>query len=278
MPLLPKSVVLPAFLVVIAAGAYALTPQEEAFLKVWGVHTRNPLDHKAVIEACQSVMDKSSTLGDLLPTVKTLAAWHLLADGKQADAVRIFESALTTDKAARPVTRYADAMARRWLTRIDMATVERALANHYRESVEFPENLAPILNLPPGQAPPKSDRFGDAWVYAIKPFSKLSGTQRQRYSLHSKNLGAKASALALFPFNSYGPRKSAVIIDRKTATPLTIEFETNSEAGAQRGVASESGVISGGLRFLRADADCRFALLIDTDADFWFVATPVRSR
>ena len=49
--------------------------QEEAFLKAWGAHVRTPNDHKAVIEVCQSVMDKSSTLGEFL-VVKTLAAWH----------------------------------------------------------------------------------------------------------------------------------------------------------------------------------------------------------
>mgnify|MGYP000911945476 CR=1 FL=1 len=68
--------------------------------------------------------------------IKTLAAWHLLAGGRQADAVRIFESAVTGDKAARPITRFADTMARRWLTRIDHAKVEVTLKTYYADNVE----------------------------------------------------------------------------------------------------------------------------------------------
>ena len=60
MPLFSAAMVLCA-----CACAQAATPQEDAFLKVWGAHVRAPNDHKAVIEACQSVMDKSSTLAGL---------------------------------------------------------------------------------------------------------------------------------------------------------------------------------------------------------------------
>jgi hypothetical protein len=260
-----------------AATLCAATPQEDAFLKAWGAHARAPQDHKAVIEACQSVMDKPSTLGEFLPVVKTLAAWHLLAGGKRADAVRIFESALTTDKAAGPVARFADTLARRWLTRTDYPAVEQPLREYYKEHVEYPSSLAPLLSLPAGKAPPKTDRFGDPWVYKIEAFSKLTGLNNQRFSLSSKSLGAKLSTLAAFPADEYGGKKSAAIVGRKTASPLTVEFETVTAAGTLRGVATESGLVNG-LRFLRLDSDNRFALMIDSDCDFWIVATPPRSR
>ena len=245
-------------------------------MKVWGAHVRSPQDHKAVIEACQSVMDKSSTLGEFLPAVKTLAAWHLLASGNQSDAVRIFESALSTDKAAKPVARYADIMARRWLTRIDQDQTEKALKTYYADNVEYPSSLSPLLNLPKGKAPPKVDRFGDPWVYKTEEFSKLTRLKNQRFTLYSKNVGNKLSKLASLPFDAYG-KKSASIIARKTLTPLSVEFETVTESGAQRGVATESGLING-IRFLRIDSDNRYALMIDSECDFWVVATPARSR
>ena len=245
-------------------------------MKVWGVHARAPQDHKAVIAACQSVMDKSSTLGEYLPAVKTLAAWHLLASGNQSDAVRIFESAVTSDKAAKPVARYADTMARRWLTRIDYAQTERALKAYYADNVEYPSSLSPLLNLPKGKAPPKADRFGDPWVYKTEEFSKLTRLKNQRFTLYSKNVGNKLTKLSAVPFEAYG-RKSASIIACKTLTPLSVEFETVTEAGTQRGVATESGLING-LRFLRMDSDNRFALMIDSECDFWVVAPPARSR
>ncbi len=266
-----------ASLLIANSPLLAATPQEDAFLKVWAVHTRGVQDHKAVIAACQGVMDKSSTLGEFLPAVKTLAAWHLLAEGKQADAVRIFESALTADKSAKPIARFADVMARRWLTRIDHEKVEKALKAYYADNVAYPSSLTPLLNLPKDQAPPKADRFDDPWIYKIEAFSKLAKVQNQRYTLYSKNTGSKLTKLKALPFDSYGGKKSASIIARKTANPLSVEFETVTETGTQRGVATESGLMNG-IRFLRLDSDNRFALMIDSECDFWVVAPPARSR
>ena len=266
-----------ASLLVTGFAVLAATPQEEAFLKVWGTHVRNQLDHAQVIEACQGVMDKASTLGDFLPAVKTLAAWHLLAAGKQTDATRIFESALTTEKAAKPIVRYADTLARRWLTRLEHAQTEKALKAYYTDNVEYPSSLAPLLNLPAGQAPPKTDRFGDPWVYATEEFGKIKGLKNQRFTLYSKTIGKKLTSLRALPLDAYGGQKSASIVARKTSAPLSVEFETVTESGTQRGVATESGLING-IRFLRLDSDNRFALMIDSECDFWVVATPARSR
>lgn len=261
----------------LTAPASAATPQEDAFFKTWAVHARNPQDHKAVIAACQSVMDKATTLGDFLPAVKTLAAWHLLADGKQSDAIRVFESALTTDKAARPLARHADTMARRWLTRLDHAQVERALKTYYADHVEYPSSLAPVLNLPKEAVPPKADRFGDPWIYKTELFSKLTGLQNQRYTLHSKTLGPRLTKLAALPLNAYGTKGAVTIIGRKGTSPVSGEFEVVTDTGAQRGVVTESGLVHG-VRFLRFDSDSRFALMIESEGDFWAVATPARSR
>lgn len=258
-------------------SAFAATPQEDAFLKVWGAHVRTPQDHQAVIAVCQSVMDRSSTLGEFLPVVETLAAWHLLAAGKRDDAVRIFESALVTDKAAKSLARFSDTMARRWLTRLDAVKIEKALHHYYTDNVEYPSGLGSLLSLPGNPTLPKNDRFGDPWVYATESFSKLRKTANQRYALSSKNLGSRLSALGAFPFNAYGGKKSATILMRRTAAPVSVEFETVTEAGTRRGVATESGLVNG-IRFLKLSSDGRFALMIDSECDFWVVATPARSR
>jgi len=257
-------------------AAVRATPQEDAFMKVWSTHIRAPGDHKTVLEVCQSVMDKSSTLGDFLPAVKTLAAWHLLASGNTVDATRIFESALTTDKAAKPIARYADAMARRWLTRMDYAQAERALKLYYADNVEYPASFSALNTLPKEKQPPQADRFGDAWAYKTEDFNKLTKLKNQRYSLFSKNLGNKLTKLSALPFSAYG-RKTALIVARKNLSPITVEFETVTEAGTQRGIASENGLING-IRFLRMDSESRFALMVDSECDFWIVATPARSR
>ena len=97
------------------------------------------------------------------------------------------------------------------------------------------------------------------------------------YTLYSKNTGLKLTRLKALPFDTYGGKKSAAIIARKTSTPLSVEFETVTETGTQRGIATESGLMNG-IRFLRLDSDDRFALMIDSDCDFWVVAPPARSR
>ncbi|MDD4102556.1 MAG: hypothetical protein PHU80_07995 [Kiritimatiellae bacterium] len=266
---------LPGFLLS-AVALFAATPQEDAFMRAWSVHARNPADHKAVIDACQGVMDRASTLGEFLPVIKTIAAWHLLANGNQSDGIRIFESALVADKGARPLIRYSDTMARRWLTRLDHAQVEKALKAYYADHVEYPGSLSQLSVLTKDKQPPVSDRFGDPWVYEPAAFSRLRNIANQRYRIYSKSLGNRLTPLSALPLNAYGS-KSASIVSRKQTNPVSVEFETVTEAGARRGVATESGIVNG-IRFLRLSSDAGFAIMIDSDCDFWIVATPARNR
>ena len=254
----------------------AATPQEDAFMRAWSAHARDPAAHRAVIDACQSVMDRASTLGEFLPVVKTLAAWHLLADGHQSDAVRIFESSLSADKGAPSLTRYADTMARRWLTRLDHLRAEKALKAYYADHVEYPSSLSQLAILTKDKQPPITDRFGDPWVYQPEAFSKLRNAANQRYKLYSKTVGNRLTPLKALPFSAYCG-KSASIVSRKATTPVSVEFETVTDAGKRRGVATESGIVNG-IRFLRLSSDAGFAIMIDSDCDFWIVATPARSR
>lgn len=253
----------------------AATPQESAFLTVWSTHTRNTDDHKAVIEACQRVMDRPATLGEYLPAVKTLAGWHLLADNKQADAIRLFESALVTDKNSPPITQWADTMARRWLTRLDYQKLERALKTYYAEHVAFPASLSPLYALNP--PPPKSDRFGDAWVYQLESMSRLTGLANQRYSLASRTLGRGGSRLSSLPFDNYG-RRTATLIGRKSASPPTLEIEiTTTDGATSRAIVAERAM-AGGLRLLKLSSDGQFALLVESESDFWVVAPAAGGR
>ncbi len=245
-------------------------------MRAWSVHARDISDHKAVIDACQGVMDRPTTLGDFLPVIKTLAAWHLLAGGHQADAERIFKTALVSDKGTQTIVRYADTMARRWLTRLDHLQTEKALKTYYVDHVEYPVSLSQLTMLTKDKQPPKSDRFGDPWAYEPVAFSRLQNVANQRYKLYSKSIGNRLTPLKALPLNAYG-NKSASIISRKPTSPVSVEFETVTESGTKHGVATESGIVNG-IRFLRLCSDAGFAIMIDSDCDFWIVATPARSR
>ena len=257
MPLFSAAMVLCA-----CACAQAATPQEDAFLKVWGAHVRAPNDHKAVIEACQSVMDKSSTLGEFLPVVKTLAAWHLLAGGMQADAVRIFESAMTGDKAARPVARFADIMARRWLTRMDIEKVRQALQIIYRQEVAYPQNLTVLSRLP--QAPPAYDRWGRPWQYELSTYKKIQGLSGQRYHLHSRNLDDEAR-LAEALARPYGARITLKPVAAAAQSSAPVQFITTANPTP---IWLSEGAAYDHLSF----AYSGLKLVILTDGDHWLVA------
>ena len=261
-----------AILACCAFGAWGATKQETAFLSVWTVHSQSPDNHAAVIAACQRVMDTSATLGEFLPVVKTLAGWHLLASGKEADAIRVLESVLTTDKKPAPMARYADIMARRWLSRLDIRKVDAALKSHYAAHVEYPSSLAPILSLPKPATPAKTDRFGDGWIYRLSGFSRLTDLKAQRYVLYSKTLGTSLSRLSDLPFTAYSPQKSVTFLSRKMTTPLTIEIETVVNGEKQKGVATE-GNLCNGVRFLKLASDFQFVLFADSECDFWLVST-----
>jgi len=254
-----------------ATVVFGGTPQEDAFMRVWRAHAQDPTRHDAIIEICQSVMDKSATLGEYLPVVKTIAAWHLLANGKQQDAVRVFESVLTADPAAPVLARSANTMARRWLTRIDHIAVEKALRAYYAANVAFPESLRSLMTQP--NPPPKTDRFGAEWVYKTESLSKVANTKNQRFTLHSQTLGSRLTALKHFTFTSYGKRQASIIA-RRQGPPMMVDFETLTEPGAAplRGTTSEGSAVNG-IRFLKLSSDGQFAMMIENDNDFWVVAT-----
>ena len=238
-------------------------------MRVWRVHANDPTNHDAVIEAC----NRAAALGEYLPVVRTLAAWHLLASGKQQDAILNFESALTTDRAAPAIVRNADTLARRWLTRIDHIAVERALRTHYAANVEFPSSLQSVLSQP--NPPPRTDRFGTAWVYKAEAM-RVSKAPNQRFSLHSQTLGSRLTAMGSLPFTGYGKRQ-ATIVARRQGNPVMVDFETVMEAEAPlRGTAGEGSAVNG-IRFLKLASDGQFALMIENESDFWVVAT-TRSR
>lgn len=259
--------------ILLAAGLAPAAPeQDHAFLKVWRVHQTNLQDHEGVVAAAQTVMDKTSTLGDYLPAVKTLVAWHFLAAGKRADAERLFESALLKNPSeGNAIARTADAMARRWLSRIDAEDIVRALRRYYADHVEYPPSLAPLFSTPAGRALKTKDRFGDPWVYRIETFEKLPGAKNQRYALYSRSIGKAAGLLKSVPFRQYG-RVQAILQGTRRATPVTCTFATRAPGGAvQTGLATEGGLVNG-LRFLKLASDADSALLAEAENDYWCVA------
>jgi len=250
-------------------------PAEDAFAQVWAVHRNDPADHAVVIARCKDALQRRSgdvpVLANYQPVVQTLMAWHLLAHGNTNEAMRAFETVLSerAQISADPIVRTADALARRWLTRIDHAKVTRALLDYYAANVSYPSDLNIFKSYEDGKRPPLSDRFGDAWFFKGTHFKYIKTASGQRYDMYSVSLGKELSN-----FSKVGkhPFPALTFVRRGAGTPVMLEF-SDSDAPADAPVSLVVGGVSpAGLRLVAVDGAMRFALL--SDSDFWIIAMP----
>jgi hypothetical protein len=273
-PLLPL-LLLAAALFLPARGADA-APHEDAFLRLWTLHRQSAAasNHLAVVEACretarQTGVDTGPLLGRYLPAARTIEAWHLLQAGRATEATVAYESALAVGMPADPLCGAADAMARRWLSRLDREQVVAALAVYYREQVAFPPALTVFEAWPAARRPPLRDRQGDAWIYQLQAFRRLKLDGAQRYILYSRSVGRETTALnaalALRP-----PATVVSFVRRGAGSPAVAEIRIGGTGG--RTAALQEGTSAGGLVFAAIDGAGRFALC--SDDDFWLIALP----
>ena len=249
------------------ASVAAAAPDEDAFLRLWTLHRQAAAasNHLAATAACR----EAARLGRFLPAARTIEGWHLLQAGRAAAAAAAYESALARGAPADPLAAAADAMARRWLSRLDREQVVAALAAYHREHVAFPPNLAVFESWPEARRPPLRDRRGDAWIYQFQTFRRLRIDTAQRYILYSRSAGRETSALeaalALRP-----PATPAVFVRKSAGPPAVAELRVG---GADRPpVLVQEGTRAGGLVFAAIDSAGRFALL--SDEEFWLMALP----
>ena len=258
-----------------ARGADA-APHEDAFLRLWSLHRQAAAasNHLAVAEACREASrrpgaDAGPLLGRYLPAARTIEAWHLLQAGRATEAAAAYEAALTTGTPTDPLRGAADAMARRWLSRLDREQVVAALAVYYREQVAFPPDLAVFEAWPAARRPPLRDRQGDAWIYQLQAFRRLKLDGAQRYILYSRSVGREtatlAAAMALCP-----PATVVSFVRRGAGSPAVAEVRVGG--AAVRPVVLQEGTRAGGLVFAAIDGAGRFALF--SNDDFWLIALP----
>ena len=256
-------------------AAATAAPDEEAFLRLWVLHRQAAAssNHLAVAEACREAARSSdnaraSRLGRFLPAARTIEGWHWLQAGRVREAAAAYESVLTGPPAD-PLAGAAEAMARRWLSRLDRELVVAALAAYYREQVAFPPVLAAFESGPAAQRPPLRDRQGDAWIYQLQTFRRLKLDGAQRYLLYSRSIGRETSALAAAL--ALRPPAAAVSFVRKGAgSPAVAEIRIGGPSTSPAIV--QEGARAHGLVFAAIGGSGRFAIL--SDDDFWLMALP----
>jgi hypothetical protein len=252
----------------------AAAPGEDAFIRIWGIHRQSMDDHEAVAAACREAIvrrgsGESPALGHYLPVVRTVEGWRLLQLGRTAEAAAAFEAALDPARSSEPLVHAADALARRWLSRIDREAVAAALKDYHREHVAYPDALAVFSAWPAATRPPLLDRMGDPWSYRLAGFQRLKVGGEQRYNLYSRAIGRETSSLEAARALRQ-PDLPITFVRKNTGAPALAEFRIGG--GTNRLVVVQEGARSGGLRFVALDGQGRFALLCDDD--FWLTALP----
>ena len=92
------------------------------------------------------------------------------------------------------------------MTRIDRERVKAALQFYYRREVRYPRALDELIAykwMPKELAPPREDRFGSEWRYALVGFKSMSGLLDQKYEISASKLG-KGSDLTEALTKPYG--------------------------------------------------------------------------
>ncbi len=250
-------------------------PAEDAFIQIWGIHRQTPDTHETVLKACRETIQKRGAdgtplLGPYLPVVRTIEGWRLLMLARTAEAVKAFEAAIDPQRSSDGIVRAADAVARRWLSRLDRETVAATLKAYHREQVEFPVDLSVFGAWPKERQPPLRDRMGDPWVYRLTDFRRLKAVARQQYSLYSLTIGRETSTLDA-ALQKTQPDTPIAFVRKGAATPALVEFRIGTAPELKNTIIQE-GNLSEGLRFVALDSQSRFALL--TDSDFWLTALP----
>lgn len=161
-----------------------------------------------------------------------------LQGGRREEAVTWLTGAMGGES---PLAQASDAMARRWLTRLDRERVVAALRVWYADHADFPASLDALKALPATNQPPLLDRWGKPWRYRQAEFKRVRGLAGQRYVLESINVNrdnelkaALARPPAELPVSpakimSRDPGRESVSFTRKAGGSVVLQIGAETE-------------------------------------------------
>ncbi|NLL84073.1 MAG: hypothetical protein GX230_07525 [Lentisphaerae bacterium] len=257
--------------------AAVAAPQEDTFIRIWGIHRQANVSHTTVINTCREAANQRAEndqplLASYYPVIRTIEGWHLLQTGRHDEATKALTAALDTQRSNDPLIRAADSIARRWLSRLDREQIVAALKKYHRDNVEFPPDLSIFNSLPQADRPPLRDRMGNPWVYRLAEFRRLKHAHAQRYLLYSIAIGRETSTLATALNLPY--IDTPITYARKNNTsPVMVELTIGTLPDTRTAIVQEGNRFED-IRFLAIDSRNRFMLLCNDD--FWLTALPAR--
>lgn len=234
---------------------------EKAVWDVWKTHQAASNRHDVVVAAYRKIAPANELIG--IP--QGLAAWHLLQMDKTNEATAILKTMASTGGKI-PLSTATGEMARRWLTRLDLEKVKRALQIVYRRDIEYPRSLNALKKLPRELRSPLQDRWNVSWQYKTTGYKNISGLDGQRYQLSCKKLDTD-SDLTKALARLYGTRiiLRPVAIATTSHGNQTVKFKNIS--GQADPILLSEGAQYNGITF----AYIGLKLMVLTDGDHWLV-------
>jgi len=173
----------------------------KALESLWQQHLEKTSNHQRMVDICSRFSNRFSG-SEFIPIVKTLAGWHYLKQQKWQKARNLFSNLLGSDDGD-TLTKAAQRMSRRWLTRIKHQELRSALNRYYGEHIRFPEKLHQLKGIPEFNENLLSDAFNKPWEYKPKKIEFLGDSKPQDYILRSQIL-ENSSSLDKFLNVPYG--------------------------------------------------------------------------
>ncbi|MEI8233261.1 MAG: hypothetical protein WCH57_01095 [Verrucomicrobiota bacterium] len=249
-----------ALLTVVCTTALDARPDETALLALWEKQAKEPENHAVIVQDA-TVFEQSFAQSPLVTVARGLEAWHQLKSGNSDDARRLL--GLLSTGGADPLAAAGREMAFRWLTRLDILAVKQGLLKVFADTIEYPDTLAPVGNLPASVRPPMADRWGSPWAYKPADFKLIKAGPKQNYVLQSTKLGDKSDLEKALAVRYGGAGLKIERVLSPAGGKAVLQF---SGSGVSNGILSE-GNTAGDISFPYFGE----RIVVLSNGDYWVV-------
>lgn len=260
-------------LCLVAGTVRAGDADERALLAIWKTHMGALSNHVEVIAQCRK-FEADMARSTYVPVVRGIGAWHLLAAGRNDEALTSLNAMLA--EAKEPMAQAGNAMALRWLTRLDREKVCAALLAYYAKHVFYPETLAVFTSfpLPAEKKPPLKDRWDQSWAYSLAEFKQLKGLQRHRYTIRSRELGVLTDLKKMLkvPYAGRITLKPLRVMTIEGSSVCPVEFDTGIPKTARVTLTEGSDYVPKNSDLAKITfASLGMNVIVLSDGDHWLV-------
>jgi len=169
-------------LLLFALPAHAVSPHPDLWpLTLKASQSAEPAKQRATLEAAAVPDELKPAVRFQQTFLKILASSVSKAQPLEPDWVKELQAFIAADREGDPVVHGVAEVARAWIARVQMQTIDTELRQYYRKQVHFPATFSEIEPGLPDAL--RRDPWGQPWVYAPHAPQGLGKLSAQRYRL-----------------------------------------------------------------------------------------------